>query len=246
MQTYDIIMLAVLALTTLFGAWKGLAWQVASLSSIFLSYFIAYNFREPMSRMISAAPPWNLFVGMLILYLGASLVIWLTFRFVSELIERVRLKEFDRHAGAVLGLARGILWCAIITLFAFTLLGDGEKRAIVQSRSGFYIAKLLDQAEPIMPTELHQMLAPYIQSLDAGLGQSPPLSGGPSAPSGVAGYGASGPNPGGYPAANIPPQPSVYGGSYGGYVPADNWEPQQPAPQFNERPAGQSAYRQFP
>jgi membrane protein required for colicin V production len=249
MQTYDVIMLAVLALATLFGAWKGLAWQGASLSSIFLSYFIAYNFREPMSRMVNATPPWNMFLAMLILYLGSSLVIWLGFRFVSELISRVRLNEFDRHAGAVLGLARGVLWCVIITLFAFTLLGDGEKRAIVQSRSGLYIAKLLDKAEPIMPAELHQILAPYIQSLDAGLGQNPSLPGGPSDPTGVAGYGTSGGfpggSPGGYPAANIPPAPSYYGGS-SSYAPANNWPQQQPAPQFNERPDGTSAYRGYP
>jgi membrane protein required for colicin V production len=169
MEAYDFIMLAVLALATLFGAWKGLAWQVASLGSIFASYFVAYQFREPVAQMIKAAPPWNKFLAMLILYLAASLAIWLAFRFVSEFIDRVKLKEFDRHAGAVLGFSRGVLWCVIITLFAVTLLGDSQKQSIIDSRSGYYIAVLLDKSHAVMPEEVHDVLGPYIHSLDARL-----------------------------------------------------------------------------
>lgn len=171
MAGYDLLMLGVLAFATAFGARKGLAWQVASVSSIFASYFVAYRFRTPLAEMIDATPPWNVFVAMLILYLAASLAIWLAFRFVSDLIDRVRLKEFDQHAGAALGFCRGVLWCAIITLFSVTLLGETQREAIVQSRSGYYIALLLDKSSTIMPQELHQVLDPYMHTLDTSLGQ---------------------------------------------------------------------------
>ena len=166
MDVYDLIMLAVLALATLLGAWKGLAWQVASLSSIFASFFIAVQFRAPVAAALGASPPWNTFLAMLILYLGSSLLIWVAFRFISELIDRVRLKEFDRHAGAVLGFARGVLWCAIITLFSVTLLGEAKQQAIIGSRSGYYVARLLDRARAVMPDELHEVLSPYMHTLD--------------------------------------------------------------------------------
>jgi hypothetical protein len=106
---------------------------------------------------------------MLIIYLATSLAIWIAFRFVSEIIERVKLKEFDRHAGAVLGLGRGVLWCVIITLFAVTLLSDERKEQIVHSRSGYYIAVLLDKSHAIMPEEVHEVIAPYIHKLDGRL-----------------------------------------------------------------------------
>ena len=77
MQTYDIIMLVVLAAAAIFGAIKGLAWQIASMSSVFVSYFVAVNFREPVSRMISAGRPWNMFLAMLILFVGTALAIWI-------------------------------------------------------------------------------------------------------------------------------------------------------------------------
>ena len=174
MDTYDLIMLAVVAVATVFGARKGLAWQVASVSSIIASYFIAYRFREPVAAAIKAEPPWNTFLAMLIVYLSASAAIWVAFRFVSELIDRVKLNEFDHHAGAALGFCRGILWCAIITLFAVTLLGERQRQKIVQSKSGRYIALLLDRSEAVMPAELRGVLAPYLQTLDARLGRGNP------------------------------------------------------------------------
>src|SRR5262245_13667643 len=61
MQAYDILMLIVLALAIVWGAWKGLAWQIASIASIGLSYFVALHFRLPLARVINASPPWNIF-----------------------------------------------------------------------------------------------------------------------------------------------------------------------------------------
>lgn len=173
MHAYDLIMILVLAAGVLLGMWKGLAWQVASLASIFASYFIAMRFRTPLAAQIDAESPWNMFLAMLILYLGSALVIWLAFRLVSNAIEKVKLKEFDRHAGAVLGGARGVIWCVIVTLFAVTLLGEEQQQQIIGSRSGYYIALLLDKAHAIMPDEVHQVVGPYIHKLDESLPDGP-------------------------------------------------------------------------
>ena len=69
MQTYDIIMLAVLLVATFLGMRKGLASQIASLTAIFLGYFAAVRFRDQVAVHLDAAPPWNGFLAMLILYL---------------------------------------------------------------------------------------------------------------------------------------------------------------------------------
>ena len=41
MQTYDLLMLLVLVCATIFGFWKGMAWQLASLASLVVSYIAA-------------------------------------------------------------------------------------------------------------------------------------------------------------------------------------------------------------
>lgn len=166
MQAYDVLMVIVLALAVLWGAWKGLAWQIASIASIVLSYFVALRFRQPLAGIIEATPPWNMFLAMLILFLGTGLVVWLGFNLVSEFVERVKLKEFDRQLGALLGAAKGILICILVTLFSVALLGDAQRQAICNSKSGYYIAVLLDRADMIIPRELHSVLEPYLERLD--------------------------------------------------------------------------------
>lgn len=166
MQGYDFLMVAVLVGAVAWGAWKGFAWQVASTASMVLSYFVALNFRAPVAQAIKATPPWNVFVAMLVLFLGTSLVVWLCFNFVSQAIERMKLKEFDRQVGALIGFAKGVLLCIIITLFAMTLLDQTQRQQIVNSRSGMYIAQILAKADAIMPQEIRQVLAPYVDGLE--------------------------------------------------------------------------------
>jgi membrane protein required for colicin V production len=166
MEVYDFVMLAVLLAATLFGAWKGLVWQLASLGAIIASCFVALKFREPAAAHITATPPWNVFLAMLFLYVGTSLLIWVAFRLVSGFIDRLKLKEFDRQIGALFGFAKGVLLCVIITLFAVTLLGENQRQSIVRSRSGYYIARLLEKSDSVMPPEVRDVLRPYVHSLD--------------------------------------------------------------------------------
>lgn len=171
MQAYDLIMLIVLGMSTIFGAIKGLAWQVASLASIIVSYIVAYKYRFQVAEMIDAKPPWNMFLAMLILYMGTGFVIWIGFRLMSGFIDRIRLKDFDRHLGALFGFAKGLVFCLLITMFAMTLLGPTQQAAICQSRSGYYITAALDKSAGILPNEIRDVVGPYLARLEDQLKQ---------------------------------------------------------------------------
>lgn len=168
MQIYDIAMLVVFLGTTIFGAWKGMAWQLASLSSIFFSFAVALRFSPQLAPHVGAQEPWNRFVAMLILYLGTSLAIWLIFRLVAGVIDNIKLKDFDRQVGALFGAAKGVVLCVAITFFAVTLSEDARELAL-HSRSGHYISVLIDRAGPVMPEEVHDVLSPYLDKLEQGL-----------------------------------------------------------------------------
>lgn len=165
MQLYDILMLSVLAVTTIYGFWRGMAWQIASLASLVASYFVSLHFSPQFAPFFGRQAPLNRFAAMLAIYLGTSLAIWVVFRVVRQFIDRVRLTEFDRQAGALFGAAKGILVCLAVTFFALSLSATARE-SIMNSRSGYYIARLLDQAEVVMPPELHQVLNPYLRRFD--------------------------------------------------------------------------------
>ena len=170
MQGYDLFMIIILAAAVIWGAWKGLAWQVASLASVLLSYIAALTFRQPLagflSQQVELVPPLDTGLAMLVLFLGTSLVVWVGFNLVSESIQKLKLKEFDRQVGALLGLAKGVLLCTVITLFAVTIVSDQQRQQIYSSRSGYYISVLLQKIQPILPAEVQSRIQPYEENLE--------------------------------------------------------------------------------
>ena len=169
MSSYDIIMILVIAATTLWGLWKGLAWQLASLTAVAASYFMAIRFSESLAPVFGSQAPLNRFAAMLAIYIGTSLVVWVLFHFVKNVINRVRLQEFDRQIGAIVGFAKGILLCIVLTFFVVTLMPTSGRDAVLSSSSGHYIALLLNRADPVIPPEIHEVLDPYLNRLETEL-----------------------------------------------------------------------------
>ncbi|MDZ4659333.1 MAG: CvpA family protein [Bythopirellula sp.] len=168
MQTYDVLMLVVLVAATIFGMWKGMAWQIASLASLVLSYFVALKFADQIAPKFAgiAPPPLNKFVAMLLIYMLTSFVIWSLFRFVSGVIDRVKLESFDRQMGAIFGFAKGVLLCVAITFFAVSLLPQSQKEQILASETGHYIVVLIDKTDSIVPPEIHDIIGPYLHRIE--------------------------------------------------------------------------------
>jgi membrane protein required for colicin V production len=166
MQIYDVLMLLVLFTATLFGFWKGLAWQIASIASLVISYFVALRFSEQLAPTFGESAPFNRFVAMLVIYLATALVIWTLFRVVSGMIDRVKLVSFDRQLGAMVGLVKGVLFCVAITFFAVTLLPQPQKETILASQAGRYIVVLLDKTDAIVPPEIHDVIGPYLHEIE--------------------------------------------------------------------------------
>jgi membrane protein required for colicin V production len=163
---YDLIMAIMLIGTTIFGYWKGMAWQLASLASLIVSYFGALRFSEQLAPVIQLDPPLNRFVAMLLIYIGSSFIIWMLFRMISGVIDKVRLESFDRQLGAMFGFAKGVLLCVVVTFFAVTFLPQDQGEAIVASQSGRYIVALLDKSHSVFPPEIHQVVDPYLDKIE--------------------------------------------------------------------------------
>ena len=145
MTFYDIAMNVILGGAILVGYWKGLAWQIASVAAIIVSYIVAVNFREPVSQLIQTQEPWNRVIAMLILFIGTSLIIWTIYARVSKSLKKMELKGFDHQAGAILGAVKGALICMIVTMFLFRNSGRAATCAAAQR-----LAPLL--MPPMMPS----------------------------------------------------------------------------------------------
>ena len=96
---------------------------------------------------------------------------------MAGVIDRVKLKEFDRQMGALFGLAKGVLFCVVITFFAVTL-SENLRQTVLGSFSGRAIAVLIKNATPVLPQEVTGVLGKYIEELDRRLDPNEPADGG--------------------------------------------------------------------
>ena len=172
MSVYDIVMLIIFLGAVWFGFRKGLAWQIASLLSIVLSYFVAVNFRNPVAALISAQEPWNQFAAMLILFLGTSLVVWTVFASFSRNIKKMNLGGFDRQAGAILGAFKGAILCMLATVFAVSLF-QPTRDMVHNSKAGHYVVSGIRQFARFTPDELAPYLDHHIERFDQTIGETP-------------------------------------------------------------------------
>jgi membrane protein required for colicin V production len=112
---------------------------------------------------------------MFILYVVVSLGIWVVFRLISNAIERVKLKEFDRQMGALFGLIKGVLLTIVITFFMVTL-GEDSRQIVLKSYSGDAIARLTRHAVPILPEDIRTTYGKYIDDFEKKLDPKTPAA----------------------------------------------------------------------
>ncbi|MEM6654349.1 MAG: CvpA family protein [Planctomycetota bacterium] len=171
-------MLLVLGGLTLYGYFKGMAWQIAYIASFIASYFLAVKFADRFAPVFGDSAPWNKLLAMAAIYVATSFVIWMLFRVVHGAIDKVKLKSFDRQMGLFIGFARGVVWCLGITFIALTFVTrfvPSVQQHIVQSRSGRCIARFIDESKSLFPPEVHEVIGPYLQQIDQGLDMNQPL-----------------------------------------------------------------------
>ena len=163
MQGYDLLMLGVMLIAIVRGYSKGLAWQISSIASIVVSFFVSYRFKDVVATMIEMPDPWRGAVAMMALFVGSSLIIWLIFQSIRGAIEKAKLRDFDQQLGAIFGGVKGAAWCTALTLLALTFLGQSTSQHIVNSHSGGYIARLVANSKKLMPPDIRQIIQPHIE-----------------------------------------------------------------------------------
>jgi membrane protein required for colicin V production len=122
MNAADILILAVLALSLLFGLWRGFVISVLSLLCWIAAFWVAWAFGDRVAAFYGGflqQPAACLIAGYLTCFLGVLIVGALLGWMVRKLMEHGGLGGGDRFLGMLFGLARGLL----LVTFAVLMLG---------------------------------------------------------------------------------------------------------------------------
>ncbi|MDB5339667.1 MAG: Colicin production protein [Planctomycetaceae bacterium] len=166
MMAFDIFICVILLFTTIRGAAKGVAWQLAGIGALVLCFLFATPLSLSLAPMIKLAPPLNRWVAMLGIYLVFSFGTFAIARGFREALEKAKFVEFDRHMGALFGLFKGAIIALVITFFSVAM-SQQAREYILKTYTGYTAAHIMNALDPVMPKELHAVLEPYIHELDA-------------------------------------------------------------------------------
>ncbi len=183
-EGYDLVMLGILAAAAVLGYFKGIVWQLAWIAGIAASSFLALRFSAQLAPMFGQQAPWNRLIAMLAIYVGTSLAVWLVFRVISGVINAIHLSAFDHQLGLVFGLAKGVLFCIVVTFFAVTL-APAYRHQIVASRSGRLVAEVIMRADDLLPPAIAEPVQPFVKQFEEQF-QQPATGGMPAAPQAIA------------------------------------------------------------
>jgi uncharacterized membrane protein required for colicin V production len=172
---YDFGMLALVAWTTIRGAAKGMAWQLAAIAALVLCFLFATPLSLVVAPAISLEPPLNRWVAMLGIYLAFSFGCFAVARMFRGWLEAAKFEEYDRHLGALSGFLKGATICLVISFFA-VCLSEPSREFALHSYSGQLAVKVLDRLPLIMPAELDAILAPSLRRFDEAVESDPHLA----------------------------------------------------------------------
>ena len=126
MTTPDLLLLAVIGVSTLLGLMRGFIGALASLAAWMLAGWAAFHFGSQLASVVAgnAHPgPTQLLTGYIASFIGVMIFVGLIGWILRKLVHTVGLSSLDRALGVALGLVRGgFVACMLVLLMGFTAI----------------------------------------------------------------------------------------------------------------------------
>ena len=160
MAALDWVFVAVLAVSFLVGAWRGLVYEVLSVMS-WIAAFIVAQWLAPEAAgwlPVDRAPEAGRYaMGFIVVFIAVvfagALLAWL----IKKLVEAVGLRPVDRTLGAAFGLVRG----AILLMAVAVVVNMSPARSAVwwtESKGAGVSLAALKGLKPVLPDRFGQYL----------------------------------------------------------------------------------------
>jgi uncharacterized membrane protein required for colicin V production len=160
MTLYDAAMVCLLLGGMVWGAWRGIVWQLASIASLVLGYTVAHTTSDDLAVHFPGDPVVARGLAMVVIYAAVSAGVFFVAWLIRATLRRLKFEAYDRHLGMLLGGVEGLLLGLVGTLFVVSLAPQ-SRGPIFSSPSGKVVGKLMNAVGPVLPTEAREALAPF-------------------------------------------------------------------------------------
>lgn len=156
----DLIFGAVLLLSFLWGAWRGLVFEVLSAANWIAAFFLAQWFALDLAEVLPLAGSSELLryaAGFILVFVLVVFVGSLVARLVQRLFAAVGLQPADRVLGALFGLLRGVAVLLVATVVVGMTPFKGHPLWVESFGVGVSLA-MLRGLQPVLPEEFGRHL----------------------------------------------------------------------------------------
>ena len=160
MTLYDAAMVCVLFGGMVWGSWRGITWQLASIASLVVGYMVAHPLSAQLAGQFPGDPIVARGLAMIVVYAAVSGGIFLVAWVIRATLRRLKFEAFDRHLGMVLGGLEGVLLGMVVTLFVVSL-APASREPIFSSPTGRVVGMVMQNVGPILPDEARKILKPF-------------------------------------------------------------------------------------
>ncbi len=166
MTPYDGAMAILFVAGLIWGAWRGITWQLASLGSLIVGYSVSHPLSAQLAPHFPGPPIAQRSLAMLAIYVAVSGGIFFAAWLVRATLRQMQFEAFDRHLGMVLGGLEAIFVGMVVTLFVVSFAPD-LRTPIFSSPTGHAVAQVMDAVGPVLPTEIRGELARFWSPSDS-------------------------------------------------------------------------------
>src|SRR6187551_3791557 len=122
MTRYDAVMIGLVIAGMIWGAIRGITWQLASIASLVLGYAISFPMSSQLAPHFPGEPVVARALAMLTLYVAVSGGIFLAAWSIRTILRKWQFEAYDRHLGMVLGGLEGAILGTVVTVFVISLV----------------------------------------------------------------------------------------------------------------------------
>jgi membrane protein required for colicin V production len=160
MNWVDLALLALVAVSVLLGAWRGLVFEVMTLAGWAVAYVAAPYVAPMVERFIPLDRPGPAMahaIGLVLAFVLVLLIWGIGAKLIRALIHATPLGVLDRLGGA----GFGVLRAALLALLATVIVGmtpAAKSAAWTGSQAAPWLQAALAQVRPLLPEALHDYI----------------------------------------------------------------------------------------
>lgn len=127
MNTFDILVIAVIGILTIIGFWKGMVKQVFGLLGVIAGYMLAMRFYQPCSKFLTSIHPGTAkVISFIAIFLACVLLAYLIGWGIGRFLAISKLGFLNRIGGGFLGFLKGCILVAVMVMVVTAFLSPNN------------------------------------------------------------------------------------------------------------------------